>query len=104
MGQSNSSSLQVTLNNTTAGVLSGTVTVQFVSDGTGIDNGAPIDNGSQQVPVNGKVYTPAVADLQTTSANFGIVPVGDGSGSMSQGIAVANGAQAAALNDVPARV
>ncbi len=33
--------------------------------------------GSANVTVNGKVYTPAAAQLQTTSVNFGIVHKSD---------------------------
>ena len=36
--------------------ISGTATVQFKSDGTGIDGGAPINNGSPVVSVTGNVF------------------------------------------------
>ena len=100
-GQTNSTGINVRLDNSSAGLKSGTATVQFQSDGTGIDGGAPIDNGSQAVTVTGKVYTPAVATVVTTSpVDFGIVHVGDGSGSLAQSVTVQNGAAATALNDV----
>ncbi len=100
-GQTNSTGINVRLDNSSAGLKSGTATVQFQSDGTGIDGGAPIDNGSQAVTVTGKVYTPAVAKVVTTSpVDFGIVHVGDGSGSLAQSVTVQNGAAASALNDV----
>ncbi len=100
-GQTNSSSLQVTLDNSTAGAISGTAMVQFKSDGTGFDNGAPIDNGSQVVTVTGKVYTPAVANVFTSSpVDFGIVHVGDGGGNVAKSVAVQNSATTTALNDV----
>jgi hypothetical protein len=75
-GQTNSTGLSVTLDNSSAGAKSGTATVQFQSDGTGIDGGAPVNNGSQVVTVTGNVYTPAVASVVTTSPiDFGIIHV-----------------------------
>ena len=77
-GQTNSAGLSITLDNSSAGAKTGTATVQFLSDGTGIDGGAPINNGSQVVTVNGKVYTPAVDNVVTPSPiDFGIVHFGD---------------------------
>ena len=100
-GQTNSTGLNVTLNNSSAGAKSGTATVQFQSDGTGIDGGAPIDNGSQVVTVTGNVYTPAVANvLMNPPIDFGIVHVGDGAGTIAKSVTVQNGAAITALNDV----
>ena len=99
-GQTNSTGITASLNTSTAGAKSGTATLAFASDGTGIDGGAPVSAGSQSVTVNGKVYTPAVAAVQTGSVNFGIVHVGDGGGQLSQSVAVKNDAQVTALNDV----
>ncbi|HLI14159.1 MAG TPA: choice-of-anchor D domain-containing protein [Alphaproteobacteria bacterium] len=99
-GQTNSTGITATLDTLTAGLKTGTATVAFKSDGAGIDNGAPVSVGSQDVTVSGKVYAPAVANVQTSSVNFHIVHVGDGGGSLSQGVSVQNGAQATALNDV----
>ncbi|MBS0326997.1 MAG: choice-of-anchor D domain-containing protein [Proteobacteria bacterium] len=98
--QTNASAIGATLDSSSAGVKSGTVTVAFQSDGTGIDNGAPVSVGSQQVTVNGKVYTPAAASVATTTVDFGIVHVGDGGGTLSKGVTVGNGAATTALNDV----
>ena len=71
------SALSVTLDSSTSGAKSGTATVQFQSDGTGIDGGAPIDNGAQAVTVTGKVYQTAVASVSPNPVSFGIVHVGD---------------------------
>jgi len=99
---SSSNNLSVGLATGTAGHISGTATVQFQSDGTGIDGGAPVNNGSQIVTVNGDVYTPAIANVQTTSINFNmanpVIHVDDVIGS--QSIGVMNGAAVTALNDV----
>ena len=100
-GRTNSTGLSVSLDNSSAGAKCGTATVQFQSDGTGIDGGAPVDNGSEVVTVTGNVYTPAVANVLTTSPiDFGIVHVGDGGGTLAQSVTVQNGATATALNDV----
>jgi hypothetical protein len=98
-GQTNSTGLSVALDNASAGTKSGAVTVQFQSDGTGIDGGAPINNGSQVVTVNGKVYTPVVANVVTSSPiDFGIVHVGDPT--QTKSVTVQNAATATVLNDV----
>jgi hypothetical protein len=100
-GQTNTTGLQVTLDNSSAGAKSGTATVQFQSDGTGIDGGAPINNGSQTVTVNGKVYTPATANVVTASPiDFGILHVGDSGPSTAKSVTVQNAALTTALNDV----
>jgi hypothetical protein len=100
-GQTNTTGLQVTLDNSSAGAKSGTATVQFQSDGTGIDGGAPINNGSQTVTVNGKVYTPAAANVVTASPiDFGILHVGDSGPSTAKSVTVQNAALTTALNDV----
>jgi hypothetical protein len=100
-GQTNNTGITVRLDNSTAGLKSGSATVQFQSDGSGIDGGAPINNGSQTATVTGKVYTPAVANVVTASpVDFGIIHVGDGGGGLSHSVTVQNGAAATALNDV----
>ncbi|HLG89932.1 MAG TPA: choice-of-anchor D domain-containing protein [Alphaproteobacteria bacterium] len=96
-GNTNGSGLSVTLDSASSGVKSGTATVQFKSDGTGIDGGAPVDNGSQVVTVTGKVYQTAVASVSPGPVNFGIVHKGDTVAP--QSINVANTASGA-LTDV----
>ncbi len=96
-GSTDASSLKVALSTATAGLISGTATVGFASNGQGIDGGAPVSVGSQAVTVTGKVYTPAVAQVNTSAVNFGIVHVGDVVGP--QAISVGNAAAVTALND-----
>jgi hypothetical protein len=96
-----STAIAVTLDNSTAGVKSGTATVTFKSNGAGTDGGAPVDVGNQTATVTGKVYTPAVAAMLTPPpVDFGIVHVGDGGGSLARSVTVKNDAAASALNDV----
>ena len=99
--QGTSSALSVALGTGTAGSYSGSVGVNYTSTGAGTDNAPDMSVGSGSVTLSGNVYTPAVADVLTTSpVNFGIVHVGDGGGSLTQGVTVQNGAAATALNDV----
>jgi PEP-CTERM motif len=72
-GQTNSSGLSVSLNTAAAGAISGTATVGFQSDGTGIDGGAPVGVGSQTVTVSGSVYRLASGSAQ--DVNFGNVRI-----------------------------
>ena len=98
-GGTDASSLKLTLDTATAGTFSGSQTLAFKSTGAGTTDAVPdIDVGNGTVTVGGKVYTPAVATLNTASnVNFGIVHVGD---SVSQAISVSNTAPVSALNDV----
>jgi hypothetical protein len=97
-GMTNAAAIQVGLASTAAaGLTAGTVTLNMISTGAGT-TGAPDESlGTQNVTVNGKVYTPAVAQLVTTAVNFGIVRVGDVVGT--QSVSVKNAAAATALND-----
>ena len=96
--QGSSSAITVTLNTATAGAFAGSQALNFVSTGTGTTGAADVSVGSGSVVLNGKVYTPAVAQLNTPSVNFGIVHVGDVVGP--QSVSVTNSAPATALNDV----
>ncbi|MBS0327344.1 MAG: choice-of-anchor D domain-containing protein [Proteobacteria bacterium] len=92
-------SLHVALDTATAGTFTGNQAVNFTSNGA-IDNAIPEAVGSGSVALTGEVYTPAVAQVNTTSPiGFGIVHVGDGGGSLSQSISVTNSAAITALND-----
>ena len=64
-GSSNNTGIQVGLNNTTAGAKSGTVTINFASDGTGTSELGITDVGSQVVTVSGNVYRLAAASNAT---------------------------------------
>ena len=79
-GASNNSSLLVGLDAASAGAKAGTATISYVSDASNVGNCAPncqLSIGTQTVSLQGKVYAPAVGQLDTTSVNFGIVRVGD---------------------------
>ena len=92
-----SNAIGVALNTTTAGTFSGTQALNFVSTGTGTDNASDLALAGQSVTLNGKVYTPAAAQLNTTSVNFGIVHVNDTV--TAQGVSVTNSGATSALND-----
>jgi hypothetical protein len=75
------------------------VNLSFVSTGAGTTGAADVaaQTASGSVTVNGKVYTPAVGQLNTPVVNFGTVRVGDLVGA--QNIVVNNAAATTALND-----
>lgn len=83
-----------------AGLTVGTVTLNMISTGAGTTGAADESLGTQNVTVNGKIYTPAVAQLDTPAVNFGIVRVGDVVAG--QSIGVTNAAAVTALNDTMA--
>ncbi|MBL8416392.1 MAG: S-layer family protein [Propionivibrio sp.] len=73
-------SMSVGLDTTTSGVKSGTATLAYATAGAvnGVNNGLGVASvGTQLVTVNGNVYAPAVAQLNTPAVNFGVVRVGD---------------------------
>jgi PEP-CTERM motif len=95
--QTNATFIQVGIDASTAGVKSGNAVIDFKSDGTPF-GGTVTDLGNTNVAVSGKIYTPAVANVLTTSPiDFGIVHVGDPT--QSKSVTVQNGASATALND-----
>jgi hypothetical protein len=69
----------------------------LASTGVGTTGANDYSLGTQNVTVNGKVYTPAVASV-SGAANFGIVHVGDSPAQ--QQLTVKNAAASTALNDV----
>ncbi len=91
-----SSAIGVTLDTATAGTFGGTQVLNYVSTGAGTTGAADLALGSGTVALNGKVYTPAAATVNTPSVDFGIVHVGDG---VSLGVSVTNSAAVTALND-----
>lgn len=100
-GATNGSAIQVGLGSSaTAGITSGTVTLALASTGAGTTGAADLALPSQNITVNGKVYTPAVAQLNTNALDFGIVRVGDVVAA--QNVSVTNAAAATALNDTMA--
>ena len=92
-----SGAIGVVLDTTTAGTYSGTQVLNYVSTGAGTTGASDLAIGGGTVTLNGKVYTPAVATLDTPSVGFGIVHVGD---VVSRGVSVTNSAPVTALNDV----
>ncbi len=66
----------LTLATTTSGTFAGTVDVTLASNGT-LSGLADTALPSQSVNVNGKVYAAAIADVQTTTVDFGIVHKND---------------------------
>ncbi|MFT3820004.1 MAG: choice-of-anchor D domain-containing protein [Rubrivivax sp.] len=78
-GASDNSALRVGVNTATAGAKSGSVTVNYQTNGTvaGVSNGlGAAAVGSQVVNVSGNVYQLASGNLVTNSLNFGTVQVG----------------------------
>ncbi len=103
-GATNSSQLKVGLGTTTAGNFTGanagSATLSLVSDASNVGGCAPncqLTLASQQVSVSGKVYTPAVAQVNTTIVDFGIVHKGDVVAG--KAVSVTNAAAVTALND-----
>lgn len=86
-GSSNNSSMGVTLNTSAAGARSGTVTVDFATNGTGTSGLSTESVGSQVVTVNGNVYQVAQGQLNSTPLNFGTVQVGQ---SVSKVLSISN--------------
>jgi hypothetical protein len=93
-----SNALGVTLNTAAAGTFAGTARVDFVSSGAGTTGAADVGVGSQSVTLSGHVYTPAVAQLNTPTVDFGIVHKGDVVAGKT--VSVTNAAAIAAPNDV----
>jgi hypothetical protein len=94
----NSSAILVGLASTaSAGITNGQVGLNLTSTGVGTTNAPDFALAGQSITVNGKVYTPAVAQVTSAPINFGIVHVGDVVGL--QGITVKNDAAVTALND-----
>ncbi|MCX7384160.1 MAG: choice-of-anchor D domain-containing protein, partial [Alphaproteobacteria bacterium] len=75
-GQTNNSSLTVTLGAVAAGAVTGTATLALATDGTGIDGRAPVALASQTVNVKGSVYAYASPSLAANVVNLGATRVG----------------------------
>ena len=98
-GQANTSTLRVGLASTaTAGITAGTANLTLASTGAGTTGAPDYDLAPQTVALTGKVYTPAVAQVESTTIDFGIVHRGDTV--TAQTLAVTNAAPVTALNDV----
>ena len=89
-------SMSVGVDTATSGVKTGTATLAYESAGAvnGASNGLGVlAVGTQVVTVNGNVYAPAVAQLNTAAVNFGVVRVGDAVGASA--VSVSNTASGA---------
>jgi hypothetical protein len=99
-GATNATALRVGISTASAGVINGSATVAFVSDASNVGNCAPncqLNLASQNVNVSGTVYTPAVAQVNTTVVDFGVVHKGDTVSA--RNVSVTNAAPVAAPND-----
>ena len=92
-----SNALGVSLNTAAAGSFGGTAAVNFVSSGAGTTGAADAALPAQSVALTGHVYTPAVAQANTTVVDFGIVHRGDTV--TGRAVSVTNAAGGSALND-----
>ena len=96
-GGSNIGSMGVGVNTTSSGAKTGTVTLNYQTNGTvgGISNGLGVAgaNAPQVINVNGNVYQAASGSLQTGPLNFGTVQVGQ---TINQSLVVRNTATGAA--------
>jgi hypothetical protein len=74
-GTTTSNALNIARAGGSAGVNTGTIAIQYTSDGTGTSGLAAINSNAQNITVNATGYTTAVATVQPTTINFGIVHV-----------------------------
>ena len=97
-----SNALGVALNTATAGSFAGTAGVSFVSSGAGTTGAADLALPGQSVALTRPVYTPAVAQVNTTMVDFGIVHRGDVVAD--RGVSVTNAAAVSGRQRHPARL
>jgi hypothetical protein len=81
-----------------AGTFAGVASVDFISSGAGTTGAPDAALASQQVALSGRVYTPAIGQLNTTVVDFGIVHKDDVVSA--RNVSVSNAAAIAAPNDV----
>ena len=93
-----SNALALSMNTGSAGSFAGTARLNFVSSGAGTTGAADADLGSRDIALSGRVYTPAVAQLNTPLVDFGIVHKGELVAA--RNVSVTNAAAIAAPNDV----
>ncbi|NBV35262.1 MAG: choice-of-anchor D domain-containing protein, partial [Proteobacteria bacterium] len=76
-GSSNTTGLKVTLNDTSAvGTKTGTVAVQYASDGNGTSGFSALDTGTQTLSVSGNVYRLASFSIDPMALNLGTIRAG----------------------------
>ena len=93
---SSSNAITASLNTATAGAKSGTVALNYASDGTGTTGQAATANGSGTVTVTGNVYNLASSNT-LAPVNFGVLHVG--TGTQTQTVSVTNTAPAGAFSE-----
>src|SRR5215470_5077332 len=86
-GSSNNTAMSVGVDTSAAGSRSGTVTINYVSNGTGTSSLGNTSVGSQTITVSGSVYQLAAGQIQTAPLSFGTVQVGQ---SVSQNLVIRN--------------
>jgi len=69
--------IAVGIDTTTAGLKEGSAQIDFVSSGEGTSGLGETALAGQDVELSGKVYAPAIADVQTLAIDYGIVHKGD---------------------------
>ena len=101
-GPANTTAMSVGVDTSSAGLKSGTVTLDYQSNGAGSSGLATIASNSQTVNVSGKVYQVASGALLTAPLNFGTVQVGQ---NVSQVLSITNSATGASgfVEDLNAR-
>jgi hypothetical protein len=91
-GATNSSALTVGIDTTSSGAKTGTVTLQYASNGTGSSGLGTTTLNTQTVNVTGNVYQAAAGAIVTAPLNFGVVQVGQ---TVTQNLVVQNTATGA---------
>ena len=92
-----SSALGLALNTASAGSFSGTAGLNFVSSGAGTTGAVDLALTAQLVTLTGKVYAPAVAQVNSSTVDFGIVHKGDAVAA--RNVSVTNSAAITGPND-----
>jgi hypothetical protein len=92
-GTANTSALNVARSGGVAGVNTGTLAIQYTSDGAGTSGLSAINVNSQNVTVNATGYQAASGVINTAPLNFGTVQVGQ---AVSQVLSISNVATGAA--------
>ena len=86
-GASNSTAMSVGVNSAASGLQTGTVTLNYVSNGTGTSGLGNTGVGSQTITVSGGVYQAAAGAINTAPLSFGVVQVGQ---AVSQTLSISN--------------
>ncbi len=74
-GATTNNALNIARTGGSAGLNTGTIAIQYTTDGTGTSGLAAINSNAQNITVNATGFTTAVATVQPATINFGIVHV-----------------------------